>query len=600
MKQFFKMVFATITGILMAGGVLVLIAAIAIGVAVSKADSKDDTKVEENSILKLSFKGGLIDRASNDPFENFDFGSFKSKKQLSLKDVLSAIDRAKTDDKIKGIYLPLDDVNMNAVNMEELRNALLDFKESGKFTLAYGKTIGQGAYYLGSACEEVYLFPEGDLLFKGLASELSFFKGTLEKLDVEMQIIRGSNNKFKSAVEPFIYEKMSDANRAQMTRLLNGMWGHWTKNIAESRGLTVEEVNRIADSVATYIPEEAVKTKMIDGLKYRDELVADLMAKVEVEDEDDLEVITIGKYANASKPKKDDDEKDSWKIKNKVAVVYAAGEIIDGNGGDGKMGGDKIAKAIRKARQDSTVKAIVLRINSPGGSALASEVMWRETVLAKQEKPLVVSMGRLAASGGYYMACHADKIYASPNTITGSIGVFGMIPYVGEFFTNKMGVTFDGVKTNANSDVGILTKKLTPYQMRGIQKGVDKIYDTFITHVSEGRGLTKAEVDSIGQGRVWTGIDALELGLVDELGGLNDAIAHAVKMAELKDGDFKLKNYPEQKDPFEEFLKEMGMQGANAMAEWQLGEEYKYFKYVQNLTKRSTIQARMPFDIEVQ
>jgi protease-4 len=437
-------------------------------------------------------------------------------------------------------------------------------------------------------------------MFKGLASQIAFLKGTLEKLDVEMQVIRGSNNKFKSAVEPFINEKMSDANREQYSRFLNGIWNTWVMKIAESRGLSIEKINEIADSVATYDPDAAAALNMVDGLMYKDELVALLMEKTDVEDEDDLEVISIGKYIRAPKKDVEDEDKtDSWKIKNKVAVIYAAGEIVDGNSRDEQMGGETIARAIKKARQDSTVKAIVLRVNSPGGSALASEVMWRETVLAKKEKPLVVSMGALAASGGYYMSCNADRIFAGPNTLTGSIGVFGLIPYVGDFFTNKMGVTFDGVETNANSSAGFLTKKLTPYQKMRIQQSVDKIYDTFITHVAEGRGLTKAEVDSIGQGRVWTGRDALQLGLVDELGGLNEAIAYAVKAAELEEGDYKLKNYPEEKDPFEELMKEFTGQGANMIAKWQLGEEYKYFKYVQNLTKRSHIQARLPFDMEI-
>lgn len=597
MKQFFKMVFASVFGLFLTGGIILLIGITSVMSVVSQAENKDKVEVKDNSILKLSFKNGLVDRANNNPLESFDFGTFETKKSLSLKKVLESIERAKTDDKIKGIYISLEGLWMNMANMDEVRNALVDFKSSGKFTMAYGKNISQSAYYLASACDSIYLFPEGDLMFKGLATELSFFKGTLEKLDVEMQIIRGSNNKFKSAVEPFINEKMSDANREQYTRFLNSIWGVYTKNIAEARGLTVDEVNKIADSVGTYEPIKAVESGMIDGLKYSDEIIASLMAKVDVEDEDDLNMIHIGKYANA--PKKKEGEEKSWKIKERVAVIYAAGEIVSGKGGDGKMGGETIAAAIKKARQDTNVKAIVLRVNSPGGSALASEVMWRETVLAKKEKPLVVSMGALAASGGYYMSCNADRIFAGPNTLTGSIGVFGMIPYVGEFFTKNMGVTFDGVKTNANADVGILTKKLTPYQHRRIQQGVDKIYDTFITHVSEGRGLTKAEVDAIGQGRVWTGSDALEIGLVDELGGLNDAIAHAAKLANLEEGSYRLKNLPEQKDPFEQMIKEISGQTMASISEWHMGEEYKYFRYIKNLTKREHIQARLPVDFTI-
>lgn len=592
------MVFASILGVILSGFVLIIIM-IGVGSAiVGMADKDDKLEVKENSILNLSFKNGVVDQASNDPFESFDFNTMKSKKQLGLRDVLQAIEKAKDDDKIKGIYLAMADSRMNLANLDEVRKALVDFKSSGKFTIAYGESVNQAQYYLASACDKVYLFQEGDLSFAGLSSEIMFYKGALEKMDVEVQVIRGSNNKFKSAVEPFIYDKMSEANREQATKYMTGIWGQWTQNIAESRGLTVERVNQIADSVSTYDPKEALESGMIDGLKYGDEVLAELMSLVEVEDEDDLNMISISKYARAPK-KKDEDDTKSWKIKDKVAIIYAAGDIVSGSSSNGSMGSKTIAAAIKKARKDTTVKAIVLRVNSPGGSALASDVMWRETQLAKAEKPFVVSMGGLAASGGYYIACGAHRIFAGPNTITGSIGVFGMIPYAGEFFTNKLGITFDGVQTNANSDAGSMVKKLTPYQYNRIQKGVDKIYDTFISHVSEGRGLTKAEVDEIGQGRVWTGKDALELGLVDELGGLNDAVAHAVKLAELEEGKYRVKSYPEQKDPFEAFMEELSGKAMTKMFEWQIGEEYKYLKPLQDLTKRETIQARMPYDLVI-
>ncbi len=596
------MVFASIVGFILTGVVVILISVGIIAAIAGDAKSDKKNKVEDNSVLKLDFSGGLIDQNQGDFFDNFDFESMGESKVLTLKKVLDNIEKAKTDDKIKGIYLALKGANMNLANMDEVREALVDFKSSGKFTVAYGESIGQGSYYLASACDEIYLYPEGDLMFKGLANSLSFFKGTLEKLDIEVQIIRGSNNKFKSAVEPFMYDKMSDANREQSTRLLASIWGEWTGKIAESRGLTLDQVNRIADSVSTYDPKQAVEVGMIDGLKYGDEILADLMAKTGVDDEDDFEMITLNKYIKVgNKKKKKSGDKDSWKVKEKVAVIYAAGSIVSGKSSKENMGSKTIAAAIKKARKDSTVKAIVLRVNSPGGSALASDVMWRETQLAKEAKPFVVSMGGLAASGGYYIACGADRIYAGPNTITGSIGVFGIVPYVGDFFTNKMGITFDGVSTNANSDVGMLSKRLTPYQYRKIQEGVDNIYGTFLSHVSDGRGLTTAEVDSIGQGRVWTGKDALEIGLVDELGGLNAAIAHAAKLADLEEGAYRLKNFPERKkEPFEEILEGLADASIDKVAAWSFGEEYSYLKYLKQITSTETIQARLPFEMVIE
>jgi len=594
------MVFASIIGVVLSGLVVMFIGIGIMASIVGAATEEKKVSVKENSILKLNFKNGLIDQSQGSFFDNFDFENFEEVKILTLKDVLDNIERAKTDDNIKGIYLSLQGVSMNMANMDEVRKAIVDFKTSGKWTMAYGESIGQGSYYLASACDEVFMFPEGDLMFKGLASEIAFMKGALEKLDIEMQVIRGSNNKYKSAVEPFLNDKMSDANRKQTTQLLGSIWNVWVANIADSRGLTIDEVNMIADSVSTYDPKKAVESGMIDGLKYGDEILTALMDKVEVEDEDDLEMITLNKYLKTSGKSKKKEGK-SWKKKDKIAVVYAAGSITSGKSTKENMGSKTIAAAIKKARMDTSVKAIVLRVNSPGGSALASDVMWRETQLAKEAKPFVVSMGGLAASGGYYIACGADRIFAGANTITGSIGVFGMVPYVGEFFTNKMGVTFDGVKTNANSDVGMLTKKLTPYQYDKIQEGVDKIYGTFLSHVSEGRGLTTAEVDSIGQGRVWTGKDALEIGLVDEIGGLNAAIDHAAKLASLEEGKYRLKNYPERKkQPFEMILEGFADASIDQIVAWKFGQEYSYYKYLKQISDRETIQARMPYDLIIE
>ncbi|UTW64487.1 signal peptide peptidase SppA [bacterium SCSIO 12741] len=594
MKQFIKIMFASMLGFVISGLVLVFIM---VGVIAASIDSGEkEVKIEENSILRLSFNKGLIDKPSNNPFESFDFATMESNKPLGLKEVLDNIEKAKDDDNIEGIYLELKGVPMALANLDEVREALLDFRTSGKFIIAYGQYVDQGSYYLASVADKIYLYPEGDLEFKGLMSELTFFKGALEKLDVEMQIIRGKNNKFKSAVEPFIKDKMSDANREQIDRFLNSIWGVWLSKIAESRDLSVAQLNDIADSLASMGPQNAVDLGMIDGLLYGDEVIDTLMARIDVEEEDDMHLVKLGKYSKAPK-KTEEDEAKPWELNDKVAVVYAAGEIRSGSSSSSVLGSKTIAQAIRKARKDSTVKAIVLRVNSPGGSALASDVIWRETQLAKKEKPFVVSMGGLAASGGYYISCGADRIFAGANTITGSIGVFGMIPYTEEFFSNKLGVTFDGTTTNANSNIGIATRKLTPWQHDKIQESVETVYATFLGRVSDGRGLTVPEVDSIGQGRVWTGKDALERGLVDELGGLNDAIAYAADMANLD--DFRLKSYPEEKDPFETFTEELFNQGKVSIMESYLGDDFKYYQTIQRMKETSGIQARIPFDLTV-
>lgn len=596
MKQFFKFMFASMLGFVLSGFVLIIITVGIIAAVAGKDKDEKNLDVKANSVLYVNFKGGVVDKGSDNPFESFDFNTFQSKKATSLKDVLDNLDKASKDDKIKGVYMELGGGGMDMATMDEIRNALLKFKESGKFIYSYNETYGQGGYYLSTVADRVYMYPEGDLDFKGLMTELSFFKGTLEKLDIEMQIIRGRNNKFKSAVEPFMYDKMSDANRKQVTSFLNSIWGVWLSNISEARNIDIETLNTIADSMQTIMPKDALAANLIDGLLYGDQMMDTLKAKLGIMDSEDIEFVSLNKYTKAPE-KLDKDKPKPWELKDKVAVIYAAGEIRSGKSDAETMGSETIAKAIRKARKDSTVKAIVLRVNSPGGSALASDVMWRETQLAKEAKPFVVSMGGLAASGGYYISCGADRIFAGPNTITGSIGVFGMMPYVGEFFTNKLGVTFDGVTTNANSNAGIMTRRLTPYQYSKIQLSVEKIYDSFTMKVANGRNLTQAEVDSIGQGRVWTGKEALEIGLVDELGGLEDAIAYAADKAGVE--NYRLMNFPEKKDPMEALIKELTGESTQWIMKMKFGEDYKYYKSFKNITENSGVMARMPFDIEI-
>lgn len=596
MKQFFKIVFASMIGfgVTIFLGVLIVVGIVA-AVAGGDKDEKD-LEVKEKSVLHLDFSGGLVDRGSSNPLETFDFNSMSSNKKMSLKQVLDNLEKAKSDDNIEGAFLDLKGASMNLANMDEVREGLEDFKSSGKWIIAYGQDVSQGTYYLASVADQIYVYPEGGVEFNGLMSEIMFFKGLLEKLEVEVQIIRGKNNKFKSAVEPFMYDKMSDANKEQMTKLLSTVWDNWTEKIAASRGISVESLNEYADSLRAFDPANAVAYKLVDGLLFGDQVLDSIRAKVDVETNDDINFISLNKYTKAPE-KYEEGAPKPWELKDKVAIIYGAGEIRSGKSDQETMGSKTIVKAIRAARKDSSIKAIVFRVNSPGGSALASDVMWRETQLAKAAKPFVISMGGLAASGGYYVSAGADRIFAGANTITGSIGVFGMLPNAKKMFNNKLGLTFDGVKTNANSDMGILTKPLTPFQYGKIQQSVEKVYDTFLGHVSEGRNMTKEEVDAIGQGRVWTGEDALELGLVDELGGLNDAIAYAAEQAGLE--NYRIKSFPEKKDAFKEFVKELTGESTNLFMRWKMGDFYSYYQVVDRLQNSERIQARIPFDVEI-
>ncbi len=472
-----------------------------------------------------------------------------------------------------------------------MRKALLDFKSSGKFIYAYGEYYSQKDYYIASIADKIVLNPVGAVDFKGLAAQIMFFKKAMEKLDIEMQIIRGPNNKFKSAVEPFMYDQMSEANKEQTEKFLSSLWESMLNDISTSRKLSIAQLQEIADSLSSSDSKTAKAIGLVDMIGYEDQFKSELMKKLDVTNDKKYNEISLTDYATTVKKAND------FKKKNKIAVIYAVGEIISGEGNDEIIGSDRIAKAVRKARKDSSIKAIVLRINSPGGSALASEVMWRELVLAKEVKPVVVSMGNVAASGGYYIACMANKIIAEPTTITGSIGVFGMLPNLKKFFNDRLGLTFDGVNTNANSDMGSVAQPLTPFQYKVIQNSVVDIYTTFINHVAEGRNMTAEQVDAIGQGRVWSGVDAVKIGLVDELGGLDYAIAEAAKLANIE--EYKITNRPELKDPIKEMMKNFGGGVKASVIEDELGASYKYYEYVKRMQTMEGFQTRLPFFIEI-
>lgn len=551
-----------------------------------------EIKVDDNSILHLKLNEPIGERT----FAQLDQQTFSITSKLGLDAIRSGLKKAKDDEKIKGVYLDVSGINAGMASVEEIRNMLIDFKKSNKFLIAYSESYSMGSYYVASVADEVYLYPEGMMDFRGLGTELMFFKGALDKWNVDMQIIRGSNNKFKSAVEPFLYDKMSDANRKQMEVLLGSMWDHMRSGIEKERGISSEKLNLIADSVLAATAQDAKDLKMVDNLMYKDEIIALLQTKVKVESAEDMNIVPFTKYAkkaNKITPRQ-------WRKAN-VAVVYATGAIESGNGNIEVIGSESISKAIREARLDEDVKAIVLRVNSPGGSALASDVIWREVALARETKPVVVSMGDYAASGGYYISCAADKIYAQPNTLTGSIGVFGVIPSIENMLNEHVGITLDRVQTNAHS-VLTITKPLSDEEKKVIQEGVDEIYGLFKRRVADGRPLLDvAMVDSIGQGRVWSGTDAIEIGLVDELGGLNDAIAYAAEKAEIAEDEIQVAGYPKMGDnDLTELLEALeGMDNKEEEKPTLSNEILRNLKMIDELAKMEGIQARLPFEIVI-
>lgn len=591
MKQFFKFMFASFAGTLLT---LLILLFIFIGMitAVISMSEDNEVKLKPNTVLVADFSVPVSDRSPKNPFENFDFSTFKSSNPIGLNDILKNIEKAATDPNIAGIYLDLSEVSSGMANLQEIRHKLVEFKTSGKWIITYGESFSQGAYYLASVSDEIYLNPKGMILFKGLNSQIAFLKHMLEKVEVEMQIIRGPNNQFKSAVEPFMYDKMSDANRLQTEKLLNSVWSEMVADISASRNISVSELNLIADELAVSNAKKALELKFVDGLAYKDEILSKLRAKTDKAEKDKIEQVTLSKYTNA---KVGEDSKS----KNKVAVIYAVGEIAGGDGSDNSIGSEGLSKTIRKAREDDKIKAIVMRVNSPGGSALASEIIRREVELAKNEKPFIISMGNVAASGGYWISTNADYIFSDANTITGSIGVFGVIPNMQKLFNNKFGITFDRAMTNNNADFIDVMQPLSPFQEAKIQQEVVEIYNDFTSLVASTRNLRQTFVDSIGQGRVWTGTDALEIGLVDEIGGIEKAIAYAAEKAELG-SDYRVTELPEQKEPFQQLIEEMsGQTRTKAALKAELGEYYNYFEYVHSMTKMKGVQARMPFYIDI-
>ncbi len=589
--NFFKRVLSTVTGIIVFLG-LSFFLLLLIGMAFGGGD-KNNVTVKDNSVLALDLNKKMPDYVGI-----FDYGEFnelfnKGKKYNGLFDVINAIDYAATDDKIKGIKIENNFISAGIAQTKAVRDALLRFKKSGKFIMSYGDIITQKDYYLNSVSDAIYLNPAGGLEFKGLGADMLFFKEFQDKYGIKMEVIR--HGKYKSAVEPFLSQNMSEANREQITVFLKSIWSEIKNEISASRNVSVAELDAIADSLATRNPTKALTTKLIDKVSYIDEFIADIKTKMNVDQGDDLEEIKIYKYAKHVAGK---NRVKNMKIKNRIAVIYAQGQIIYGEGDEKEIGQGVINKALKNAREDDNVKAIVLRVNSPGGSALASELIWREIEITKKVKPVIVSMGNLAASGGYYIAANADKIIAEPTTITGSIGVFGTLPNFHEFM-NNIGINAEQVQTNKHSVLYSPFEPLTTETYDIIKEGVVDIYELFLKRVADGRGMTREQVNEIAQGRVWSGVDALKNGLVDELGGLDVALQRAAEAAELD--TYKIKQLPIYEKDFNKIFEQFGLiQSKEDLIKSELGDyNYRIYTKMKNINNLEGAQMLMPYELNI-
>lgn len=549
--------------------------------------------VKDKTVLHMTLSG-QINESSN---SEFNPSSFQMEQQIGLSDILYGLEKAASDKRIKGIFIELDGAQCGYATASEIREALVNFQEeSGKFVLAYhkGEAVGMKQYFIASAAKENYGFPSTMFEFGGLGAELMFFKGMFDKLDLEMQVVRGSNNDFKSAVEPYFLEKMSDSSKHQIERYLTSMWEDIRQTIGDAKGISPADLNIYADSTYIRRMHDAVTYKLIDAVKYRDEVMEMLVQHSGAKDAEDLEFVSFEKFARKKFENNQKIVNGSSKSAANIAVILAEGGVT--TTGDG-LASDKITKLLRQARLDEHIKTIVFRVNSPGGSALASDEIWREVVLAKAVKPVIVSMGDVAASGGYYIAAPATRIFAEPMTITGSIGVFGVIPYTGAMLENKLGLSFDRVSTNKRS-VLTTNKKMTPEEFQIVQDEVDYIYDEFLQRVAEGRGMSKEQVNVIARGRVWTGKDAVSIGLVDELGGLKDAIAYAAKEAGLESP--KVQYFPEiKKEPIQELLESLTEENQVSVKQGIPEELFEYYSKLRSLENYIGIQARLPYELKL-
>jgi len=586
--RFLGNVLATIVGIFIFCMIfffgIIIIGAIAGG-------DEDTVSVKKNSVIELDLSKVTLDYAGKTNYK--DFGYFEAEHD-GVTDILNAIEAAKTDDKIKGISILNNQSQLGLAQSKAVRDKLEEFKKSGKFVYAYANFFTQGEYYLNSVADQVYLNPMGEVDFKGLSAEILYMKDLQEKTGVKMEVIR--HGKYKSAVEPFLTQEMSPENREQMTVLLNSVWSTIVSDIAKSRKLTVVQLNAIANSLGARTPELALANKLVDKVAYEDEYHDAIRAKLKLDKKEKYDFVSITDYAKKAASTVEDYSKNDI-----IAVIYAQGEITGGEGDVNIIGEGSINRSLKEAREDDDVKAIVLRVDSPGGNALTSELIWREIEITKKVKPVVVSMGNYAASGGYYIAANADRIFAEANTITGSIGVFGMLPNMNQLGKN-IGINAEQVKTHDNASGYSVFEPIDENFKGYVLESIERIYATFLKRVADGRKMTTAQVDAIGQGRVWTGVDAHKLGLVDEIGGLDAAIKYAAKLG--KTSSYRTENYPEYEKSFDDLLANFtGMamfKTKEQLLKEQLGEEgFQMLEQIKRVKSRKGIQAMMPYEIEI-
>jgi protease-4 len=581
MRSFLKIFLATLVALVVFTIAIFLVVAGIIG----SATSSSKPSVGSNAVLVLDLSQSFAEQAKNNPLNNF-FDNPNSDVP-GLYDMVRMIHHAKGDSSVKGIYIKAGDNENGYAASEELRQALIDFKKSGKFIIAYGSVIPERAYFVANVADKVYCNPVGGVEWDGFAVDLMFVKGLLDKLEIQPEIFYAG--KFKSATEPLRATQMTDANRLQTTVWLNDIYNNLLTRTADARHTDTATLHQLANTGAIQTANDALKYNLVDGLRYDDQVRVEILQKLGKKEKDDVNFIAFGKYAKAVDFQKDGED-------GKVDIIYAQGDIVDGKGDKDEIGSDDYIKLIRKARLDDDVKAIVFRVNSPGGSAMASEAIWREITLAKKVKPVVVSMGDYAASGGYYISCAADSVFADETTITGSIGVFSVLANLKNFFNDKLGITFDGVKTATYADLGSMSRPLTDQEKRFVQASVDSIYKTFTTRVADGRKRDTVYIDSIAQGRVWIGKRAIGVGLVDRTGSLQDAVDCAARMAKLK--DYRTREYPEQKSWLEELTDQsfMSQNKEDALVKEIGQQQYDVFKKAKQLSTIVNIpQARLPF-----
>ncbi|MCU7492544.1 MAG: signal peptide peptidase SppA [Ignavibacteria bacterium] len=589
MKQFFKFMFASMLGTFLVFLIAGVMFFFFLALLVSGLEREKTETIPSHSVLVVKLDYPLSERSSPNPFSGFSLSSLQISRKAGLNEVLRNIRKAKSDSDIDGIYLDLNDFMPGGMaSIEAVRRELGDFKKSGKFVLAFGDNISQGAYYLGSVADKIYLNPAGNLDFKGLSAEMYFFKKTLDKLEIEAQIFQ--YGKYKSATEPYRLDKMSNENRTQMAALLGSIYNNMLKNIEASRHIPFNELNRVADNLLIQRPEDARKYNFIDSLVYYDQVYEILRSITHAPKKEKVSLVSLEEYSDVATGSNNSS-------RNKIAVIYAVGEILNTDGSERTIGNKNISEAIRQARSDDNVKAIVMRVNSPGGYALVADEIWREVSLTHGKKTFIISMGNYAASGGYYISCAADTIVAEPTTITGSIGVFGIIPNFEGFLKNKLGVTSDRVKTGKFSDLGSTSRPFNKEEKAIIQREIDRVYETFVNKVAKGRKKTFAQINDIAQGHVWTGLQAKELGLVDVIGGLDDAIKIAASKAKIK--NYYVTEFPRQKGFFRSIVEDFSTGTEETIIKEKLGSGFRFYNELENVKNMEGVQTRLPFILDV-